>query len=63
MRFPIVKQEDESLALEVPDDLLQQLTSTSSSQAEAQQDIDQVVKFGVDRTFLERTIEQAKQGR
>ncbi len=36
MQFPIVKKEDQSLALEVPDDLLQQLTSKLSSQAEAQ---------------------------
>ena len=36
MRFSIIKQEDESLALEVPDDLLQQLTSPNSSEAEAQ---------------------------
>ncbi len=36
MKFPITKQEDGSLALEVSDDLLQQLTSMSSSQADAQ---------------------------
>jgi len=36
MKFQIVKQEDKSLALEVPDDLLQQLTSPSSSGTEAQ---------------------------
>lgn len=36
MQFPIVKKEDQSLALEIPDDLLQQVTSKLSSQAEAQ---------------------------
>lgn len=36
MQLPIIKLPDKSLALEVPDDLLQQLTSQSSSQAKAQ---------------------------
>ncbi len=49
MKFPIIKQEDETLALEVPDEVLQQLTSLLSSPAEPTAELkesqDKVVKL------------------